>query len=92
VFAALIVTAWWGGRGPALLSLFVGAMATSYFVVPPRFSFALGQIEYRVGLTPYLIVGLALIALFELLHNKGSRLELEVEARRAAEQVLADRE
>ena len=99
LFAALVFTAWWAGRGPALLALLVGAVGVAFFVLQPRYSFAINQFEYQIGLVLYGVVGFASIALFESLRKarrraeaKQQQLEQEVTARRAAEQVLADRE
>ena len=49
-FAAVVFVAWYGGRGPALLALAVGPVATGYFLLLPRYSFAFDQAEHRVGL------------------------------------------
>jgi PAS domain S-box-containing protein len=92
LFAAVVFVAWYGGRGPAVLSLIVGAVAAAYFLLQPRYSFAIGQVEYQVGLVLYGVVGFASIALFESLRRKQRQLEQEVAARRAAERGLADRE
>ena len=69
------------------------------FILQPRYTFAIDQSEYQVGLVLYGVVGFASIALFESLRKarrraeeKQRQLEQEVTARRAAEQVLADRE
>jgi PAS domain S-box-containing protein len=97
LFAAVVFVAWYAGRGPALLSLVVGAVAGDYFFFHPRHSFTLGQSEDQTGLALYGALGIASVALFESLRNarrraeeKERQLEQEVAARRAAEQGLAE--
>src|SRR5947209_5099319 len=58
LFAAVGFVAWYGGRGPALLALLAGALGVTVFVLQPRYSFAVAQPEYQVGLLLYGVVGL----------------------------------
>ncbi len=97
LLAAVTFVAWYAGRGPALLSLVVGAVAGDYFFLHPRYSFAVGQTEDQFGLVLYGVVGLASVGLFESLRNarrraedKERQLEKEIAARRAAEHELAE--
>jgi PAS domain S-box-containing protein len=92
LFAAVAFAAWFGGRGPALLAIVAGAFAAAYFLLQPRYSFAIDQAEYQFGVVLYVIVGCATVALFESLRSQKRQLEEEVNARRTAEQVLAERE
>lgn len=46
------------GRGPAALSAVIGVAAFDFFFVPPRFSFAVSDIQYLVTFTVMLVVGL----------------------------------
>ncbi len=99
LFAALLLVARFGGRGPALLSLLLGAAAAAYFLLEPRFSFAVHRPEFQFGLVLYGVVGFVAIAVFESLQQarrqaevKQRLLEREVVARQAAEQERADRE
>jgi PAS domain S-box-containing protein len=97
LFTAVVFVAWYAGRGPALLSLLLGAVAGAYFFLQPRRSFSVGQAEDRFGLVLYGVVGIASIALFESLRGarrraeeKERQLQEEVAARRAAERGLAE--
>src|SRR5262249_16000307 len=97
LFAVVVFVAWYAGRGPALLSLLVGAVAGDYFFLHPRYSFTIGQTEDQTTLALYGVLGIASITLFESLRNarrraedKERQLEEEVVARRAAEQGLAE--
>ena len=42
-YAAIIVSAWFGGRGPGLLAAVLSALAIDYFLVAPLYTFGLGQ-------------------------------------------------
>ena len=46
------------GRGPAVLSTFVSVAAFDFFFVPPRFSFAVSDLQYTVTFIVMLAVGL----------------------------------
>jgi PAS domain S-box-containing protein len=97
LFTAVVFVAWYAGRGPALLSLLLGAVAGDYFFLHPRHSFTVGQTEDQVGLVLYGLLGVASVALFESLRGarrraeeKERQLAEEVAARRAAERGLAE--
>lgn len=97
LFTAVVFVAWYAGRGPALLSLILGAVAGDYFFFHPRYSYTIGHAEDQTGLALYGVLGIVSIGLFESLRNarrraedKERQLEKEVAARRAAEQDLAE--
>ncbi|ALG67657.1 two-component system sensor histidine kinase KdpD [Beggiatoa leptomitoformis] len=46
------------GRGPAVTSTVVGVAAFDFFFVPPRFSFAVSDVQYVVTFAVMLVVGL----------------------------------
>jgi len=46
------------GRGPAVLSAFVNVLAFDYFLVPPKFSFAVSDFQYVLTFAVMLAVGL----------------------------------
>ena len=41
-YAAIVVSAWFGGMGPGLLAVVLAALSIDYFLVPPLYSLALG--------------------------------------------------
>src|SRR5262249_2108311 len=73
LFGVVVFVAWYAGRGPALLSLLVGAVAGDYFFFPPRYSFTIGRSEDQTGLALYGLLGIASIGLFESLRNARRR-------------------
>ena len=89
LFTAVVFVAWYAGRGPALLSLILGAVAGAYFFFHPRYSFTIGHAEDQTGLALYGVLGIVSIGLIESLRNarrraeeKERQLEKEVAARR----------
>jgi len=63
LFLAIVVVAGYGGRGPALLTTLLGAVATTHFLLPPRGSFLIHGAENQAGLVLYLAVGLGIAVL-----------------------------
>jgi len=75
----------------------VSAVAVMLFILPPCFSFVIDQSKHQLGLVLYGVVGFATFAVFESLRKANRhveeqrrQLEQEVEARRAAEQAIAE--
>ncbi|WP_096462582.1 ATP-binding protein [Sulfurifustis variabilis] len=80
-FAATLVVAWYGGLGPALLTVVAGTLAAKFFFVPPRGSLALAEdSSILFGLALYVVV-----AIIGALLSASQR-----KARREAERVSAD--
>jgi K+-sensing histidine kinase KdpD len=75
VLLAVPFAAWYGGRGPALVALVAGAFAVAYFVLQPRYTLPIGQIDYQVGLVLYAIVCVASIAMFESVRRHSRQAE-----------------
>src|SRR5262245_58566263 len=69
LFPAIAFVAWFCGRDPALFALVVSFLAVACFILQPRYSFAIGQIEYQAGLVLYVVFGLGFIAMFESLRK-----------------------
>ncbi len=57
--AAVVFAAWYGGFGPSLLSVLLGAILTSVFYLSPRGSFAIEGPVARMGASIFMLVGLA---------------------------------
>jgi PAS domain S-box-containing protein len=49
MFAAVVISAWFGGFGPAALTAALGAVALEFFVMPPEFGWAGAESLSRVG-------------------------------------------
>ena len=48
------------GRGPAVLAAFIGVALFDFFIVPPRFSFAVSDVQYLVTFAVMLLVALVI--------------------------------
>jgi two-component system sensor histidine kinase KdpD len=57
---AVVFSALRHGRGPAVLAAFVSVAAFDFFDVAPRFTFAVGDVQYLVTFTVMLIVALVI--------------------------------
>jgi PAS domain S-box-containing protein len=63
-FIAVVAATIYGGRGPGLVSIVVSAVLSSYFILPPRFSFAIG-FEGLLQLGVFLLVAVIISYLAE---------------------------
>jgi two-component system sensor histidine kinase KdpD len=57
---AVVGVGWFHGRGPAVLAAFLGVGLFDFFFVPPRFSFAVSDVQYLVTFAVMLVVALAI--------------------------------
>jgi two-component system sensor histidine kinase KdpD len=57
---AVVIVALRYGRGPAVLASFLGVGLFDFFFVPPRFSFAVSDVEYLLTFAVMLVVGLVI--------------------------------
>lgn len=82
LFFAVLVSAWVGGFGPALLATVSGAVAASWFLLAPRFRLLPSDPEDWGGLVLYLAVSLGIAAIGRAMQR--ARTEAEAEAGDAA--------
>ena len=94
VFIALAFIAYRFGVGPAVVSMFAGAVGIGLLIFDPPFSFS--NANHLAGFTVYFIVSSALIAVLNLLsqtqrrtNEERERLQQEVLARQKAEATQA---
>jgi len=76
--AAVVIAAFFLGRGPAMLASFLSVLAFDFFFVEPRLNFALADTEYLVTFNAFLAVGLIVSSL-------AGRVRLQVKALRERE-------
>ena len=84
LYLAVLVAAGYAGRGPALLTTGLGAIASSRFFLTPRGSFLVERFEDQAGLVLYLVIGAWISVLGGAL--RSARRRAEAEAQRAVEQ------
>ena len=87
-YVAVMVTAWMGGLGPAVLALLSGFLAASYFFVPERGSLIIHEVPHQVSLLLYLFVGVFSILISESLRNAKRRAENSAEVAREKQDLL----
>jgi PAS domain S-box-containing protein len=80
LFYAVLVIAWYGGSGPALLATALGAVLSVRFLLPPRGEFALEGFENQAGLVLYLGVGAGIALLGGAMRAARTRAETSMAA------------
>lgn len=97
LLGAVMVSAWYGGRGPGLAALVLSAAGVTYFVFPPPFSFYTKETVDSIRLLLFIAASLVVILLtesreraLELLAEKNEFLEREVTERKRAQEQLQD--
>lgn len=90
VFAAVLVVAWYGGFGPALVASLGGAAAAGWFLLAPRHRFALDDVSTAGGLVLYLAVSLGIAAIGGAMHGARRRAERSVEELRVTLESIGD--
>lgn len=80
---AIILTAWYCGVAPSVVSLLLGLMAAAYFFATPRGSVFVRGVDVQVGMLLYVVVGLSSIIFNELMHSANRRAEATADALRS---------
>ncbi|MBL8519247.1 MAG: DUF4118 domain-containing protein [Betaproteobacteria bacterium] len=68
---AVVASAYWLGRGPAVFSAVIGVAVFDFFFVPPKLSFAVADAQYLVTFAVMLLTGLAITGLATGLRRAG---------------------
>jgi two-component system sensor histidine kinase KdpD len=66
-----VVAAVFLGRGPALLTSFLGVLAYDFFLVPPFFTFAVSDTQYFITFIGLLLVSIVVSSLTARLHEQA---------------------
>lgn len=83
---AVMVSAWYGGLGPGLLSTALGALIVDFFYLPRIYGFLINDPEHNIPLGLFVAQGLLISALCKALHSARERVESNMmEARRSEE-------
>ncbi len=90
-FPAVMISAYYGGFGPGVLSTLLSALAAHYFLGETRFTFQLGNVHGAVALGLFILVGTVISGLSESLHRMRRRIVAD-ERRRAEEALRASEE
>ena len=87
--AAVAIAAWYGGLRPGIVATILGAVAADSLFVPPRYAMAVDALRAAAGLSVFLLVGVLISWLCELLHRGRHRLEAEREQLKASAAIRA---
>ena len=79
---AVMLSAWFGGLGPGLISTAAGAVAADYFLLPPYYTFAPSESSFMRVLV-FVLVGTQISWLSGALHKANLDLEHRVRQRTA---------
>jgi len=88
-YPAIVLTAWYGRKGPALFAIALSTLAADWFFIEPRYTFWPRHSDEIVAIFAFVIVDLILVAAIELMHLAQERLSIELVRRRATESQLA---
>ena len=80
-FFAILVTAGYGGFGPGIAALLVGALSAGYLLLPHAGRFGLESLAQYVGMAQYLGTGLGIALLGGAMHAQKEKLETRVRER-----------
>ena len=87
-FLAVMLTAGFGGFGPAMTAVILGGLASSYFLLPPRDSFSVEGGDQIAGLALYLTVSVGMALLGGAMRSGRKRLQRAREAERRQREQL----
>jgi signal transduction histidine kinase len=89
LLTAVMVSAWYGGLGPALLATLLATLAIDYFFEAPFYSLAITRWDTVVKLSVFLLAGLLISALSENLRQARRQAEHAAERIRELERAQA---
>lgn len=81
-YPAVVASAWLGGWGPGVLATVLGAIATDYFWMPPRYEFGVDKSE-TLRLALFVMASVTVAVLVERLHRAREAAECAKEQLRA---------
>lgn len=70
---AVILVAWIGGAGPAILSLILSSVSAAHYVIPPDDSLHIADPADQIALAVFVVVGTVSIALFGRVEYQRNR-------------------
>ena len=88
-FPAMMVSAWFGGLGPGLVTTLLSTLSAKYFFMEPVFTFRLSQTADLVALGIFIGIGVFISVLTETLHGTQRRQAIALARALTAERHLA---
>jgi PAS domain S-box-containing protein len=80
VFVGVLVAAWYGGLRPALVAVALGALASDFFLLPPRGHFELIGRDQQMGMALYIFTGLGISLIAGAMHAARRHAESTVDS------------
>lgn len=78
-FPAVFITALLARLGPALLCIALSALAANYWFIPPEHTLLLRGVSEWMGMTLFVLFGVALTVMSEVLHRKSEQVQQDRE-------------
>lgn len=75
LFFGILVSAWYGGFGPAVAATLLGGILASRYLLRPFDSLAVAQVEHQAGLVLYILVGFGIATLGGVMRTALDRAE-----------------
>ncbi len=69
-YLSVLLAAWIGGTGPAILAILLGTVSASYFFIKPQGSFAIDTLPEYLQLSMFIFVNCAAVLLFQLVNRQ----------------------
>ena len=92
LFLAVLASAWFGGRGPALAATVLGAASAAFLLLPTMSANPFQDSRMVAGLGFYLLVATGIAALGGRMHGARLRAERDMAAQRRAESARRESE
>jgi PAS domain S-box-containing protein len=89
MFAAIMITAWFGGLGPGLVATIFGTIVANYFFLEPDKGLALPTMQDLSNILVFVVEGIVISGLCEIFHRALRDRAMEVADRRQAQAELA---
>jgi PAS domain S-box-containing protein len=85
----VVLVAWYGGAGPAVVAVVLSSLSADYFILQPRGTLLIHARDEQVALAVFFVLGLAIALLSASLETSRSRAESAEQAARVRGQELA---
>jgi len=89
MFAAIMITAWFGGLGPGLAATIFSTIVANYFFLEPGKGLVLPTLQDLPNILVFVIEGIVISGLCEIFHRALRERAREVAERRQAQEELA---
>jgi PAS domain S-box-containing protein len=89
-FPAVMVSAWFGGMGPGLCTLFLSVLIIWYFFVPPVYSWSIPSVADAIRISLYAATSVVICGLSASRREVVKALQVDINRRRRTEETLRE--